>query len=408
MKSQTKSIFLTLGFFVALTLAAMTIIPEKADAQLFSRLFQRRCCPQPCPQPCPPCCIAQPVSNYSSNNYGTYGRGGNFIYGSGNFSNNPGMASEYDASVSQNQSGVDGNIGHPITDSTVNEFDNGDNTAPVAWNNDSYVGQTQQDNLTDGSTNPRFGDAASQEKQPAFTQPRGQSPQLDSSGQQIQTGSVEDQNQIFTSIYAGKLFLANQCTIELSRIAEEKSTNDDVKQFAEKLGQAHQQLNEKLRSLAPNEIVSAFPKNDDDGSNRDSALTGNNSVVDQRQIDEAGQVPSSGRTTVGRASYDTPTGSIVQKLAQIEHQAAKNGLESVKRMLTESSEQEFDMGFVGIEIASQTQMLAQLEAIKDVGSDELQQIVSSATQSVSSHLEEARKLARKLADERTPDDRDGN
>ena len=50
--------------------------------------------------------------------------------------------------------------------------------------------------------------------------------------------------------FAGKLMLMDQSTIQLAQLAEERSTNEKVKQFAKMLADEHMKCNEKLRECA--------------------------------------------------------------------------------------------------------------------------------------------------------------
>lgn len=91
--------------------------------------------------------------------------------------------------------------------------------------------------------------------------------------------------------------------------------------------------------------------------------------------------------------------SVVNKLMRVECEAAKQQIEMGKRMLREQSGQDFDMAFLGMTIGSHVQMIAQLDAMQDVDSPELRQVIREARAMAEDHLAYAKHLSKQLEDQ---------
>jgi predicted outer membrane protein len=65
-----------------------------------------------------------------------------------------------------------------------------------------------------------------------------------------------------------------------------------------------------------------------------------------------------------------------------------------KQMLEDADD--FDKAYMGMAVVKHSMMVAQLEAMQDVGSQEFQQLISTAEDKTREHLEQAKKLAKKL------------
>ena len=165
-----------------------------------------------------------------------------------------------------------------------------------------------------------------------------------------------------------KLMLANNAEIQTSQIATEKAQHQSVKQFAQKMIQEHQQLNQKLQQLQ--------------------------SGQDQSGQDQPGQSqPGAAQTQQGQ--------SVPQQLTAITQRAAENSLQMAKQSLQRHNGQDFDMAYLGMQLAMHTQMLSGLKAIQDTGSPQFQQLVRQAEQATSQHLQQAKKLAQQFEDDRS-------
>jgi predicted outer membrane protein len=246
-----------------------------------------------------------------------------------------------------------------------------------------------------------------------------------------------------------KLMLTNHIEIELARVATEKASNSEVKQFAQKLIEDHSRLNEQLAKFAPDSVTSTTqvttginerglrtPRPDTDQPNPNDRDNNRGNRREQPRINpedrdvprkaasdtdrprpqdtqpnrgDDPQQPRTGATQPNRGDDPQQTSvrvssdmMLVDQLCQIDRQAAQIHLQAAKQLLGEYQGQDFDMGFLGMQIAAHTSLRAKLTAISDVGTPEFQQIVKAATSSVDQHLEMAKQLSERLEDDRRP------
>lgn len=196
--------------------------------------------------------------------------------------------------------------------------------------------------------------------------------------------------QQLTEYFADQLMLCNEGEIALSKIAEERSKNNDVKQLAKMLIDDHTQLDAKLKQIAPKAAENFAERRRMAG---DLAARIGKSIRD-RVNDRA--IPAEDRVQIRTAAREAGEHDAFTKLCQINHNAARNHQDASKRLLEQYTGQDFDMAFLGMQIGSHTWLLSELQALHGVGTPEFQEIVTSATQSVEHHLQQAKDLAKKL------------
>ena len=230
-------------------------------------------------------------------------------------------------------------------------------------------------------------------------------PQVDNQNQQVGNQNQEDQryearrvdpsarqgNVSLQGYLATKLMLANKAEIELSQLAVEKAQHPEVKQFAQTLIRDHQQLNERLQQLQPGTRAAAPRGQVDRPSDRP---TDRGAATERRQADR----PQADRPQAGQQGPGNQ--QVPRQLVQMTQQALTNHLQMAKQMLQEKPAQEFDMAFVGMQIAKHTRALAELRAMQNAGSPEFQQLVMQAQQTVEQHLQRAKQLAKTLEGDR--------
>jgi predicted outer membrane protein len=179
----------------------------------------------------------------------------------------------------------------------------------------------------------------------------------------------KDHAQQLTDYYANVLMLANRGEIELAKIALERSTNDEVKQMAQKLIDDHSQLNETLQKISPAAAATVA------------------------RADTTGEQRRTG-------ARDTAGHDLLTELCRINHKAADNHLKQSKELLNRYKGQDFDMAFLGMMIGGHTWLASELDALNDVGTGQLKQVVDAAGKHVRDHLEAATALSKKLEDDR--------
>ncbi len=203
-----------------------------------------------------------------------------------------------------------------------------------------------------------------------------------------------------TDYFVDQLMLANESEIELSQIAAQKTENQEVKQFAEKLIQDHQQLDEKLKQLAP-EAAARFAE---PGRRVGGRLV--DRLADRLDADRPADRPAADRPTNDRPAQirtgarDTGAHDVLTKLCMINHEACENHRQMSKQMLEKYQGQDFNMAFLGMQIGQHAWLLSELKALDGVGTPEFQEVVVQARQNVEQHLQQAKELSKKFEDDR--------
>jgi predicted outer membrane protein len=205
------------------------------------------------------------------------------------------------------------------------------------------------------------------------------------------------QQQQLTDYFVDTLMLANQGEIEASQFAAQKTSNQQVKQFAEMLIQDHQKLDEKLKQLSPGAAAQFAEHSRRFGGRLTDRLAGrpdgDRSAPDRPLRNRPPQTRTGARDL---ATHDTLT-----RLCMINHQACANHRQMSKQMLESYQGQDFDMAFLGMQIGQHAWLLSELEALNGVGTPEFQQIVTEARQNVEQHLKRAKELSQKFEDDRS-------
>jgi predicted outer membrane protein len=250
-------------------------------------------------------------------------------------------------------------------------------------------------------------------------QPPGQQPQQpgqQQAGQQQQPGQQQpgqrqqgqyEANDELVNYLAANLFLANKAEVAFSQAAMDKLTAQPLKQFAQKVAQGHQQLNQQLLQAMPalqalDQIQLAG------GQQADGQQAGGQQAGGQ----QAGGQQAGGQQAGGQQA-DWGTDEMLSQLRQdgfldgaalrllsIKKRAMENQFQMTQQMLDQHSGQDYAMGFLGNQIVAHTWMAAELDAVEGIGPQSLQQIVQQTKQAVNEHLETAKQFAEQIENDR--------
>lgn len=168
-----------------------------------------------------------------------------------------------------------------------------------------------------------------------------------------------------------KLQKANQAEVELATMAQKKTDNPELKQFAKMIVDDHKACNEKLQQLDTKQAAN--------GSQPDS----NSEVANAQVRQQAGKNASQG-------------GMVPQQLCQIMDQATDNSLQMAKKMLEKHEGPEFEMAFLRQQCMAHMMMLAELKAIESSGPQELKAFAKETITKVEQHLEKAKQMVKAL------------
>lgn len=240
--------------------------------------------------------------------------------------------------------------------------------------------------------------------------------------------------------FAGKLMLMNESMMQLNQLAEQKASSDEVKKFAQKMNKEHQQLSQKLRECAP-EIAKLTSLSDaqrhavgfrgtegndatdrQDRSNQDRSNTettgdrpnqdqpGNTNDIQLQQRREDDRLSGDrAERTAARGEIETTSATstqgggdqLVHQILSVDRKAAEGYTQASTQMLQQYQGQDFDMGFLGFQIATHTIAVSELKAMDSVGDEKFQQVVQQASRSMEQHLQEAKQLAHKFENDKS-------
>ena len=214
--------------------------------------------------------------------------------------------------------------------------------------------------------------------------------------------------------FAGKLMLMDQSTIQLAQHAEERSTNEKVKQFARMLVEEHTKCSEKLRECAPGvvdvtELTRAGIRHaagfrgtteaDDKSDAVDDPAKGERNPArkpDGAEPRDEDDSTDKDRARDGKHAQTEHGATPLHRILSIDRQATENYVQSTTEMLSKYQGQEFDMRFLGFTIGSHTWAVAELKAMDSVGDDKFQKLISDATTKVQQHMIKAEELSQEL------------
>lgn len=259
--------------------------------------------------------------------------------------------------------------------------------------------------------------------------------------QQASSDQSQQSAKELSDYLAGKLMLMNQSIEQLSKMAEEKASSSEVQQFANTLAQSHSQFNSQLQQNNPQlanlvklqsgtEHTTAFRGTEDLSSeSRGEQSPGEQQRAGEQRIGQQQSAQQSGEQQIGQQQSEQRSGeqqitdplaqersgtesaqrsessdkSTVHKILKLDQKAAQNYIEMSKQMLDRHDGQDFDMGYLGLQIGMHTWALSQLEAISSANVDDqqIQQIAQQTRSKMKEHLDKAKELAKKFEDDRS-------
>jgi predicted outer membrane protein len=254
-------------------------------------------------------------------------------------------------------------------------------------------------------------DRAGQPGQPTAGQPGqpvgGQSGQL-TAGQSGQPNKTDSE-------LAAWLIIDNQGEIAAAKIAEQRASSNEVKQFAQQMINEHSQFLDKLQRFAGEQggslangqpATSGVQIQGADGSNQAGATAGNQgSATNQIQATttERGQSGTQNRQQAIAGGSDSHGLDIVDLKRRLGEQCKA----SLQRELESKSGRDFDKCYSGQQLAAHMQMLDTLEVFKNFASGDLRRVIEEGIGTTQNHLKHARQLVQDLDKSSTETARSG-
>ncbi|HWB11474.1 MAG TPA: DUF4142 domain-containing protein [Pirellulales bacterium] len=200
--------------------------------------------------------------------------------------------------------------------------------------------------------------ANSQERYPAGQYEQGQYAQgqpLTAGRSQRASGPMEGAS-LTDQQLASWLLVDNRAEIQLARMAQERASCDEVKEFAKRMIDDHAEMVEKLQRFA---------------------ATGRNA---QAEVQNAQGV----NTQYGGLNF-----------VRLKQQLGQQCVASVERELEEKDGEDFDRCYLGMQIGMHIHVLDTLKVFSRYASPELDQVIEDGEQTTQEHLDKAKELMKK-------------
>lgn len=194
-------------------------------------------------------------------------------------------------------------------------------------------------------------------------------------------------------ILASWLLIDNRNEIELARLAQQRAQSPEVKQFAEQMVKDHTDFGTKLQPFGDASVTNG-------SGSVGSTDTGRGGVTDKDKNDKTGGVdPTGGREQTGTAEAGarrSATGMNDFNHLALVRELGQQCLQSAQKELQGKSGAEFDRCYMGMQIMQHSQVLDKLQVFSRHASSPLQQTLQAGEQTVKSHLEKAKSIAKQM------------
>jgi predicted outer membrane protein len=189
---------------------------------------------------------------------------------------------------------------------------------------------------------------------------------------------------------AACLAIENQGEIDLGKFAAERASNEEVKKFAEMMVKDHTAFLAKLRRFTPTQ------------ASTDNRLPAAGAPARREESGTVKILPKTDPQTKiepqrDAAYLDPNSGGI--DFIRIKQEIADECLKSVKRELESKGSDEFDLCFTTQQAMAHMQMADALKVLKKYGTSEFRTLLEEGEAATQSHLDQAKHLAKKLADD---------
>lgn len=184
----------------------------------------------------------------------------------------------------------------------------------------------------------------------------------------------------------------NEAVISLSKLAQQRSSNREIKAFAEAASKDHAEFQSSLAEIDPSAVRPA--------AGTSTAAPG-----------EAGALP--GRAPAREQPTERPQGQpgaarvagpvTPDQLMQIRDEVATRCLATAQRELGQKEGAEFDKAYIGMQLGAHFKMVDELTVFKSHASPRLQTVLAKGIQTAEKHLEDAKQLCKQLESAKAPE-----
>lgn len=185
---------------------------------------------------------------------------------------------------------------------------------------------------------------------------------------------------------AAWLLVDNRGEIALAKLAQEKTSNSDIRDFAQHLIDDHSKIVEKLEQFAGTRRRTRGSDNrGSDNRGTDNRGTENRAANNRGpQTATAEYAGGQGRSSAGL------------NFVRLKQQLGQQCLASAKQELEQKDGNEFDECYIGMQIAKHMEMIDTLKVFSHYASENLDQVIEEGEDTSQEHLDHAKKLIKEL------------
>jgi predicted outer membrane protein len=231
--------------------------------------------------------------------------------------------------------------------------------------------------------------------------------QIQPSGQQSR-GNQEVQRHLIELLRAD-----NQAEVTIARLGSEKASRAEVKQYAQKLVDSHQQLLQKLQRSGQQASASGQSDLNKAGQQADAQRNDPSDATARassgaRGADAQGSAQATAKIDADTSSdtsnvYGMARGEsgaafgAADQLARIHQEVCQKKAESIREQLSQKQGTEFDKAFLGSQIMMHQGMIDKLEVYQRHVDSQTAGILRQAQQEARDHLQQAKSLKERSA-----------
>jgi predicted outer membrane protein len=175
------------------------------------------------------------------------------------------------------------------------------------------------------------------------------------------------------------LLLGNKEEVALAQFAQERTQNEQVKEFAQMMIEQHQQAIQQLEQAAPQVASMNLDLQAGQGASAD------------------GQNRQASTQRTGAAAQAGDSQGADRQMAEFAREVKQQCLQLTKAELGKKQGTEFDKAYMGQQLVAHTNMLAELQVSQKYASQKLQPIIKQGTQMTEHHLAQARSIKERLS-----------
>lgn len=221
--------------------------------------------------------------------------------------------------------------------------------------------------------------------------------------------SGQQSGQETDAILVSWLLVDNENEVALARIAQQRATSSEVKQFAQKMIDEHQQMVQKLQQIpGVHRSGSEGMTGRESGTGREGNTgresgTGRETGTGQSGSGQSGTNRNDpnrpgGMGETGRTS--DATGVRVNATGSLDHQRlirdlGRKHLESATQLLQEKQGADFDKCYMGMMLGAHMKAEDQIEVFRNYASEKLRPTLDEGLKTVQAHLQHAKDLAKR-------------